>query len=210
MVTLMCPQLLQAHRDTLTLSKFLHDICYKTFYSHWFEWKRRRKIKFEWVSLRLREQVINKYLFSWVFSCACFRYSVTNRLHEKSDVFSFGVVLLELITGRNAIDRSHEKAHISQWVNFMLSDGDITDVVDQRLHGDFDINSVWKAAEIAMACVSPTSARRPSMNQVVTELKDCVEMESSRKISDSLVTDSTTSIEAYSVSPSNELRPLAR
>ncbi|TXG68734.1 hypothetical protein EZV62_003669 [Acer yangbiense] len=47
-------------------------------------------------------------------------------------------------------------------------------VVDPRLHGDFDINSVWKAVEIAMACVSPNSAKRPTMAQVVMELNECL------------------------------------
>jgi len=37
-------------------------------------------------------------------------------LKEKSDVFSFGVVLLEIITGQPAITKSEEKAHIIQWV----------------------------------------------------------------------------------------------
>ncbi|XP_060672896.1 LRR receptor-like serine/threonine-protein kinase IOS1 [Ziziphus jujuba] len=104
-------------------------------------------------------------------------YYKTNRLNEKSDVYSFGVVLLEIITSRPAISKNEDRTHISQWVSYVVGDGDIRSVVDPRLEGDFEVNSVWKAVEIAMACVSPTSSQRPNMNQVVTELKDCLAIE---------------------------------
>ncbi|KAJ0008348.1 hypothetical protein Pint_28800 [Pistacia integerrima] len=63
----------------------------------------------------------------------------------------------------------------------MLSKGYIANIVNPRLHGDFDTNSVWKAVEIAMPCVSPTSAKRPTMNQVVVELHESLAMEIARK-----------------------------
>ncbi|XVE51999.1 hypothetical protein DITRI_Ditri02bG0085100 [Diplodiscus trichospermus] len=108
-------------------------------------------------------------------------YSTTNRLTEKSDVYSFGVVLLEIITNRPVITRTiDEPTHISQWVGSMLSNGDIENIVDSRLKGDFEINSVWKAIEVAMACLSPGSSRRPTMNYVVIELSKCLSAEIKR------------------------------
>ena len=48
-------------------------------------------------------------------------------------------------------------------------------IIDQRLeHEEFEANSVWKAVEIAMACVSPKSTNRPNLSQVVIELKECL------------------------------------
>jgi len=88
------------------------------------------------------------------------RYYISNWLTEKSDVYSFGVVLLEMITNRPAIERSQERTHVSQWVSSMLAKGDIKNIVDPRLCENFNINSAWKAVEIAMACVSPTYAKR--------------------------------------------------
>ncbi|XP_060669442.1 LRR receptor-like serine/threonine-protein kinase IOS1 [Ziziphus jujuba] len=108
-------------------------------------------------------------------------YYKTNRLNEKSDVYSFGVVVLEIITSQPAISRSEERTHISQWVSNVVADGDIRSLVEPKLQGDFEVNSVWKAVEIAMTCVSPTSSQRPNMNQVVTELKDCLAIEVARK-----------------------------
>ncbi|KAJ1420261.1 Serine-threonine/tyrosine-protein kinase, catalytic domain [Sesbania bispinosa] len=88
-------------------------------------------------------------------------YKISSRLTEKSDVYSFGVVLLEIITSQPAISKTHEKIHISQWVSSMLSNGDIKNIVDSRLHEDFETSSVWRAVEIGMAPVSNNPARRP-------------------------------------------------
>uniref|UniRef100_A0A7N1A3L6 non-specific serine/threonine protein kinase n=2 Tax=Kalanchoe fedtschenkoi TaxID=63787 RepID=A0A7N1A3L6_KALFE len=108
-------------------------------------------------------------------------YFVSNRLHEKSDVFSFGVVLMEIMTSRAVLDHSHQKAHISQWVSYILeTEGDMRNVIDRRLRGEFDVNSAWKVAEIAMACVAPHSSDRPLMNEVVIELKECLNLECAR------------------------------
>lgn len=62
----------------------------------------------------------------------------------------------------------------------MLEIGDVKNIVDPRLDGDPDINSVWKAIEVAMICVSPTSIEWPTMTYVVMELKQCLAMELAR------------------------------
>lgn len=145
--------------------------------------------------------------FEWpVLAC---RYYVSNWLNEKSDVYSYGVVLLEIITSRPAIARTHEKTHISTWVSSMLASGDITSIVDRRLQGNFDTNSVWKAAEVAMACLSPTSTKRPMMSQVVAELKECLAAERAR-LGMSYDTGFRDSIELVTLRMTSELRPLAR
>ncbi|PRQ46753.1 putative transferase, protein kinase RLK-Pelle-LRR-I-1 family [Rosa chinensis] len=107
-------------------------------------------------------------------------YYSSHKLNEKSDVYSFGVVLLELITGQPAVIRSDERIHIVQWVSPELQKGDIASVVDQRMEGDFDVNSVWKAFEISMTCTTRTSQQRATMGFVLSELKQCLEMELSR------------------------------
>lgn len=110
------------------------------------------------------------------------RYYTSNRLTEKSDVYSFGVVILEIITCKPAISRinEEEKIHIRQWVNSLIAKGDIKSIVDPRLQEDFDANSVWKAVELAMACLSPTGNQRPTMSQVVMELSECLAAEMAR------------------------------
>ncbi|TXG46402.1 hypothetical protein EZV62_028098 [Acer yangbiense] len=152
----------------------------------------------------------NMYSFSLTF-LAC-RYYMSNRLTEKSDVYSFGVVLLELITGKPIILKSldNSNSHISQWVSFNLAKGDIRSTVDPRLKGDFNINSVWKAVEIAMACVSQTSSRRPTMNHVMMELNECLATETARRKENANEFETGDYVEMMTVNLHNDLSPQAR
>ncbi|GKE44669.1 putative leucine-rich repeat receptor-like protein kinase, partial [Tanacetum coccineum] len=103
------------------------------------------------------------------------RYYTTNGLTKKSDVYSFRVVILVLITSQLAITRyENENIHIIRWVNLMLADGNVKIIVDPRQTGDFDINSAWKLVELAMACVDQIPSKRPTMNEVAMELNDCL------------------------------------
>ncbi|KAK8602299.1 hypothetical protein V6N13_058056 [Hibiscus sabdariffa] len=104
-------------------------------------------------------------------------YYSSRKLNEKSDVFSFGIVLLELITGQNAVIKKDESMHIIQWVSPLIERGDTGSIVDQRLHGEFDANSVSKALEVAMACTRPKSLHRATMSTVLGELNQCLAME---------------------------------
>ncbi|KAL1221653.1 putative LRR receptor-like serine/threonine-protein kinase [Cardamine amara subsp. amara] len=108
-------------------------------------------------------------------------YYRTNRLNEKSDVYSFGIVLLEIITSRPVIQQTREKPHIAAWVGYMLTKGDIENIVDPRLNRDYDPTSLWKVLEIAMSCVNPTSDKRPNMSQVTNKLKGCLTLDNSRR-----------------------------
>jgi serine/threonine protein kinase len=95
----------------------------------------------------------------------------------KSDVYSFGVVLLEMVTGRQAILSDPEPTSIIQWVRRRLARGNIEDVVDKRIRGEYDVNSVWKVADIALKCTVQTSVQRPTMIDVVAQLQECLELE---------------------------------
>nr|GEX11327.1 putative leucine-rich repeat receptor-like protein kinase At2g19210 [Tanacetum cinerariifolium] len=109
-------------------------------------------------------------------------YYTSTRLTEKSDVYSFGVVLLVLITGQPAITtHDNDNIHISGWVSLKLAEGNVKSIVDSRLLDDFDMNSAWRAVELAMACVADIPNRRPTMKDVVMELDDCLVTERARQ-----------------------------
>ncbi|KAF8102418.1 hypothetical protein N665_0198s0122 [Sinapis alba] len=108
-------------------------------------------------------------------------YYHTNRLTEKSDVYSFGIVLLEMITNQPVIDQSREKSHITEWVGFEVNSRDIRSIMDPNLQEDYDSDSAWRIFDLAMSCANASSKRRPSMSQVVVELKECLASEKSRR-----------------------------
>ncbi|KAK3135390.1 hypothetical protein QOZ80_5BG0418320 [Eleusine coracana subsp. coracana] len=107
-------------------------------------------------------------------------YQSTLQLTVKSDVFSFGVVLLELVTGKQAILRDPEPIGVIQWTKLRLARGEIESIVDERMNGDHDINSVWKVANVALACTAQASMQRPTMTDVVAQLQECLELEEGR------------------------------
>ncbi|XP_031487489.1 putative leucine-rich repeat receptor-like protein kinase At2g19210 isoform X2 [Nymphaea colorata] len=114
-------------------------------------------------------------------------YIYTSKLTEKSDVYSFGVVLFELITGQPAIatDAEGQRFSLVQIVVSELRSGDINSIIDPRLHGQYEISSIWKVAETAMTCTSEKSVVRPTMTLVVAQLKEAMEMEASTERSGS-------------------------
>nr|XP_045085678.1 probable LRR receptor-like serine/threonine-protein kinase At4g20450 [Aegilops tauschii subsp. strangulata] len=106
-------------------------------------------------------------------------YFCSYHISEKSDVYSFGVVLLELITGRPPIIPVSDSVsvHVGEWVQQSLDHGAMESIVDARMVGDYDMNSVWKAAGLALHCKLEVSRERPTMAEVVAQLKECLELE---------------------------------
>uniref|UniRef100_A0ACD5YEQ5 Uncharacterized protein n=1 Tax=Avena sativa TaxID=4498 RepID=A0ACD5YEQ5_AVESA len=104
-------------------------------------------------------------------------YQTTGRPTTKSDVYSFGIVLLVLVTGKPPTMNNPQTMNIIQWVQQRLSQGNIEGIVDVRMHGDHDINSMWKVADIALKCTANSSTDRPTMTDVVTQLQECLKLE---------------------------------
>ncbi|XP_010914741.1 probable LRR receptor-like serine/threonine-protein kinase At1g05700 [Elaeis guineensis] len=104
-------------------------------------------------------------------------YYQTYQLNEKSDVYSFGVVLLELITGQPPLLPARGEGHIVQRVGPKVAQGNIDDVVDARLQGAYDVNSVWKTLDIALMCTAQSSVQRATMGDVVMQLKESLALQ---------------------------------
>lgn len=92
----------------------------------------------------------------------------------------------------------------------MISNGDIENIIDPRLKHDYDANSVWKAVEVSLNCVSSHSYKRPQMSQVVIKLSESLAMEQVALKGHRQVTDSANPIEAFSMNTVSELGPSAR
>uniref|UniRef100_A0A5B6YVJ9 non-specific serine/threonine protein kinase n=1 Tax=Davidia involucrata TaxID=16924 RepID=A0A5B6YVJ9_DAVIN len=109
-------------------------------------------------------------------------YASSGKLTDKSDVFSFGVMLLELITGRRPVDstQSFMDDSLVDWARPLLTraleDGNFDTLVDPRLQKDYNQNEVDRMIACAAACVRHSARRRPRMNQVVRALEGDVSL----------------------------------
>eukprot|EP00253_Pinus_taeda_P008581 PITA_08581 len=106
------------------------------------------------------------------------RYATTRNLTEKSDVYSFGVVIFEIISGREPVNTnvSGENSHIVSWGISMIREGNIEGILDKRGVKEVNMSAMWKVAELAMLCTESQPNERPTMNEVVSELKESIRL----------------------------------
>ncbi|MBA0620778.1 hypothetical protein Godav_006455 [Gossypium davidsonii] len=101
-------------------------------------------------------------------------YAMTGHLLVKSDVYSYGVVLLELLTGRTPVDMSQPSGqeNLVTWARPILRDKDrLEELADPRLGGKYPKEDFVRVCTIAAACVAPEASQRPTMGEVVQSLK---------------------------------------
>ncbi|XVF34191.1 hypothetical protein REPUB_Repub18cG0037900 [Reevesia pubescens] len=97
-------------------------------------------------------------------------YFMHGIVDEKTDVFAFGVFLLEIVSGRKPVDASHQSLHC--WAKPLLNREEIENLVDPRLRGAFDISQLKRLAFAASLCIRASSAWRPTMNEVLEVLME--------------------------------------
>ncbi|XVF27061.1 hypothetical protein REPUB_Repub14bG0074000 [Reevesia pubescens] len=106
-------------------------------------------------------------------------YISTGRLTTMSDVFSFGVVLLELLTGRQSVDKSRpgREKNLVEWARPLLKDPYKLDgIMDPRLEGQYSTEGTRKAAALAYQCLSNHPKSRPTMSNVVKALDPLLDL----------------------------------
>ncbi|XWS51734.1 hypothetical protein CRYUN_Cryun11dG0008900 [Craigia yunnanensis] len=97
---------------------------------------------------------------------------------EKTDVFSYGVVILEVACGRRPIEReltSQKMVNLVDWVWGLHGEGRIIEAADKRLNGDFKEEEMRKLLLVGLSCAHPGSAARPSIRRVLQILNNEVD-----------------------------------
>ncbi|CAN6461883.1 unnamed protein product [Victoria cruziana] len=101
-------------------------------------------------------------------------YVATGHLYVKSDVYGFGVVLLEMMTGLRALDtrRPHGEHNLVDWLKPILGDRrKFLEKMDSRLDGKFPKKAAVEAAKLAAKCLESDPKSRPHMKEVVEALE---------------------------------------
>ncbi|KAL2491824.1 Receptor-like cytosolic serine/threonine-protein kinase RBK2 [Abeliophyllum distichum] len=107
--------------------------------------------------------------FEGTFGYFAPEYFMHGIVDEKTDVFSFGVLLLELITGRQALDDSRRSLVL--WAKPFLDKNEVKELVDPSLGGNYDQQEMNRVLLTATMCVEQNPILRPHMSQVVRLLK---------------------------------------
>ncbi|ESR66685.1 hypothetical protein CICLE_v10010513mg [Citrus x clementina] len=99
-------------------------------------------------------------------------YAMWGKVSESCDVYSFGILLLEILTGRKPIEKlpGGVKRTITEWAEPLIVKGKFKELVDPKLRGDFDENQLKQAINVAVLCVQSEPEKRPNMKEVVNTL----------------------------------------
>ncbi|XP_048129590.1 probable leucine-rich repeat receptor-like serine/threonine-protein kinase At3g14840 [Rhodamnia argentea] len=100
-------------------------------------------------------------------------YAMHGYLTDKANIYSFGIVALEVVSGRrNTSSQNKEECfYLLDWARFLKERGNLIDLVDRRLGSHFDKEEVLVLIKVALMCTNTTPRLRPPMSSVVSILE---------------------------------------
>ncbi|KAI3452152.1 hypothetical protein Pfo_008817 [Paulownia fortunei] len=101
-------------------------------------------------------------------------YLSTGQSSEKTDVFGFGILLLELITGQRALQfgkSANQKGAVLDWVKKLHQEKKLEDLVDKDLKNNYDRIELEEMVQVALLCTQYLPGLRPKMSEVVRMLE---------------------------------------
>ncbi|KAK1413629.1 hypothetical protein QVD17_35405 [Tagetes erecta] len=105
-------------------------------------------------------------------------YEITGGLTRKSDVFSYGVVLFEVLLGREASSiENNDSLYFVRTARSHYEDGKLDDLIDPDLRKQMNLESVNIFAETAYCCIKEKRSERQNMNQVLSKLEEALKLQ---------------------------------
>ncbi|KAL7607107.1 hypothetical protein Lser_V15G20199 [Lactuca serriola] len=106
-------------------------------------------------------------------------YFYTGKLTMKSDVYAFGVVLFEVLSGRKAVDSTLDEDEwgLAAWTQRKIKEGKLNQIIDQRLIGQISRKCLKEFASVAGHCLHTQPKHRPTMAEVVVKLESILSKE---------------------------------
>ncbi|KAF5454345.1 hypothetical protein F2P56_024017 [Juglans regia] len=100
-------------------------------------------------------------------------YVSTGRASKESDVYSYGVVALEIATGRKPVDLPDKESAMGlvEWVWNLYGSGRLPMAIDERMHMDFDLKQIECLMIVGLWCTYPDRSLRPSIRQAIKVLQ---------------------------------------
>ncbi|KAM1650853.1 hypothetical protein FF1_003488 [Malus domestica] len=106
-------------------------------------------------------------------------YFMYGKISDKIDVYAFGVVLLELLSGRKPIgsETPKEQESLVMWAKPKIESGDVKDLLDPNLDAKFDEVQVLRMVRAAKLCITRSARLRPKMSEILKLLKGLSDVE---------------------------------
>ncbi|BAT93303.1 hypothetical protein VIGAN_07224700 [Vigna angularis var. angularis] len=100
-------------------------------------------------------------------------YAMHGYLTDKADVYSYGVVALEIVTGKsNTIPRPKQEAlHLLDWAHILKKKGNLMELIDRRLGTNFNEKEAMMMIKVGLLCTNATANLRPTMSSVLSMLE---------------------------------------
>ncbi|KAJ4962295.1 hypothetical protein NE237_022234 [Protea cynaroides] len=100
-------------------------------------------------------------------------YASTGMLNERSDVYSFGILIMEIISGRNPVDYSRPTGEVNlvEWLKTKVTNRNAEGVLDPKIPEKPSSRALKRALLVALRCVDPDTQKRPKMGHVIHMLE---------------------------------------